>query len=431
MRRILGLFFVFLIIMGCGSSEGRQGMEVVTLGVWGTPQELKIIKKIISDWEKKNPKVKVRINHTNYSGYTSKILTQVSGGVAPDIICTEVDMFVNYAKKGLFEPLNLYIENDEDFHVEDFFSEVIDRFSLDGNLYALPRDTAPFACVFYNKDLFDQAGIPYPKDDWDWANMLDLAQKLTKFDQKGMVEQYGFYTWAWKNFVFSNGGRIVDNVKNPKRLLLGEDEAIEGLNFYVDLIHKYRVMPSPEAFSNLGMGIQTMFTSGRLAMFASGIWETPTLRDKTMAMRAKGMDFRWDVVMFPKGNSGIRGFGTGGSGYGILKTSRHKKQAWEVLKALCSEEGQKMLVLSGLAQPANSRISKSDLWSKSESLPKNKGMLNEAVKYVHYDPFHSRWREIYQQYILSNLELVFNGKKKAKEVIEAFLPIVDQKLQEG
>lgn len=430
MKVLCSALCALLMLVGCGTRKHDENVTTIRVGLWGTPEEVSIIENILSEWQKEHPNIKVRIDHTNYGGYMSKILTQVAGGAAPDIICTEVDMFVNYVKKGVFEPLNSYANTDPNFHLDDFFPEVVDRFTVDQKLYVIPRDTAPFACVYYNKDLFDQAGLPYPSDDWTWQDMLDMAQKLTKTGDDGRIDQYGFYAWAWQNFIYSNGGQLVDNVNHPQRLMMGQKRALEGLQFYVDLIHKHKVMPAPTALSNLGMGIQSMFAAGKLAMFASGIWETPSLRNKTKAMQAKGESFRWDVVMFPQSRPGVRGFGTGGSGYGILKSSRHKKEAWEVVKALCNDRGQELLGRSGLAQPANRRIAQGDAWATNDELPLNKGMLNEAVSYVTYNPFHSRWAEIQQQYIIPKLELAFNGKSSVQDAIVAFVPAVNKVLEE-
>jgi ABC-type glycerol-3-phosphate transport system substrate-binding protein len=430
MKKILSVLCVLILMMGCGTRKEDENMITIRVGLWGTPEESKIIASILKEWQKDHPNIKVRLDHTNYGGYVSKTLTQVAGGAAPDIICTEVDMFVNYVKKGVLEPLDRFIKLDKSFHLDDFFPEVLDRFTVDDKLYVIPRDTAPFACVYYNKDLFDVAGIAYPTDEWTWDEMLDKAKKMTILGNNRRYEQYGFYAWAWQNFIYSNGGQLVDDVKNPTQCLMGMQRSLEGLQFYRDLIHEHHVMPAPTAMTNIGMGVQSMFVAGKLAMFSSGIWETPTLRNKTKLMASKGQKFRWDVAMFPKGRHGDYGFGTGGSGYGILKTSRHKKEAWEVVKALCNESGQTMLGKSGLAQPANQRIAKGEAWAENKDLPVNKKMLNKAVKYVTYNPFHERWAEIQQLYIIPKLELVFNGKMSVKDAVMEFLPVVNKTLKE-
>ena len=244
---------------------------------------------------------------------------------------------------------------------------------------------------------------------------------MTKFDAEGRVEQYGFYAWAWQNFVYAFGGRLVDNVKNPTTCLLDSKESIEGLRFYADLINKYRVHPTPTAMTSLAMGVQAMFMTERLAMFSSGIWETPGLH--------KIDAFEWDVVMFPKGPKGVRAFGTGGSGYCILNQTKHPKEAFEVIKALSGRDGQIMLAKIGLAQPAMKDIAESVHWAFDGKPPGNKKMLTEAVKYAIYDPFHPAWREAKEVYILPELDSVFSGTKTVEEAASNFTDNVNELLK--
>jgi ABC-type glycerol-3-phosphate transport system substrate-binding protein len=254
--------------------------------------------------------------------------------------------------------------------------------------------------------------LEYPKDDWDVFDMLEKAKKLTKTDTSGRTTQYGFYTWAWQNFVYAFGGSMVDNVDRPKRCTLNSKTSLAGLEFYSDMINKYKVHPTSTAMTSLAMGVQGMFMTGRLAMFASGIWETPGLRKIT--------DFDWDIALFPKGPNGRRAFGTGGSGYCILKDSKHPDEAFEVVKALSGIKGEAMLADAGLAQPAIREVVMSEHWALNDNPPANKRVLDEAMKYVVYDPFNANWREAKELYINPELDLVFNGKKAAKEAVEGF-----------
>lgn len=407
---------------GCAKQEKSAGGPVeIQVSFWGAPDEVNIINEIIVKWQKTNPDILVKLEHTPYRGYVDKLLTRMAGRAAPDVICTEVDLFVTFQSKGVLLELNPYVKSDPELDINDFYPQIIDRFTVDGKLYSIPRDTAPFACVYYNKKLFDEAGVPYPTDDWDVNNLLDKAIKLTKTDSEGRVVCYGFYAWAWQNFVYAYGGSLVDNVKKPAVCTLNSREAMEGLRFYSDLINKYQVHPSAVAMTNLAMGVQGMFINGRLAMFSSGIWETPGLR--------RISDFEWDVVMFPKGPAGKRGFGTGGSGYCILKDTEHPKEAFEVVKALAGKNAQKQLAETGLAQPAMMSIANSPLWAYDGKKPANKKMLNEAMKYVVYDPFSPSWREAKEMYIIPELDMVFNGKKTVKEAVAGFMRKVNNLLK--
>ncbi|HDI46014.1 MAG TPA: sugar ABC transporter substrate-binding protein [Candidatus Omnitrophica bacterium] len=405
------LILIFLVLWGCSHKPASNpSKQKIRFAFWGSPEEVKIISSIIADWEKIHPNVDVVLEHTPYGGYASKILTRIAGGDAPDIMAAEVSLFTNFWGKGVFLDLTSFIKNDKTFSLNDFFPPIVDHFTIDGKVYGIPRDVAPFACIYYNKSLFDQAGIPYPCDDWTWDDLLEIAKKLTVYDKNGRVKRYGFYTWAWQNFVLSNGGSLVDDVKHPTELTLDSLQAKEGLQFYVDLIHKYKVSPTPSALINMGMGVQMMFMTGRLAMLGSGIWETPALRNI--------QNFDWDVVMFPKSPRGIRRFATGGTAYCILKTSKNPKLAWEVVKALTSVQAMERMASTGLAQPARISVAEGPYWAGNKQKPLNKGMLNTAVKYIVFPPFHPRWREVEELYLKPELDLVFNGQKDLDSALE-------------
>lgn len=411
MNRLLSIIVLTAVIIsflgGCAKVGKQDDAIKIEVAYWGSPEEIDIITTTIRNWEKDHPNIKVVLSHVAGGGYESKILTRIVAGSAPDIMFAEVNIFTSFMTKGAFLNLTPFVERDPEILIENFFPEVVNRFTIDGQLYCIPRDTAPFACVFYNKDLFDMADVPYPSDDWTLDEMLEIAKKLTV--RKGhRLTQYGFYSWCWMNFIHAFGGSIVDNVENPTKFTLGKRESIDGLQFYADLMNKHEVMPDATTLANVGMALNELFVSGKLAMYNSGIWETPQFR--------KIKTFDWDVAMFPKGPSGIRAFGTGGSGYCIYNKTKHPEEAWEVLKALSGSYGQGRLAENGLAQPANRTIAEGKDWALSPKKPKNKKMLNDAVKYAVYEPFTPKWREILDNVITKKLDLVFNGKEKMEDI---------------
>lgn len=419
-RSLLLLIFALSFVVGVGGcttkpmgEDGKMSLrKTIKVGMWGSPREIKMFDELTANWEKDHPDINIVLEHTPGGSYFNKILTMIAGGAAPDIIFTEVNDFVPLAKKNLFVSLNSFMEKDPSFDISEYFPEIVNRFTVDQNLYALPRDTAPFACVYFNKKLFDESGVAYPTANWDVYDFLNISQQLTKRNQKGKLIQWGTYCWAWMNFVYSFGGNLVDDVTHPTKCVLDSPEAIAGLQFYSDLMNKHQVSLSPMTLGAIDMSVQQLFINGKLAMYVSGIWETTQFREGIK-------DFEWDIVMFPKGPNGIRRFGTGGSGYAIIKQRRVQDyaDAWEVLKLLAGPLEQKMLGEAGLAQPAIRAIAEGEAWAKSPMPPANKKMLNEAVKYAVYGPFAGNWKEIEQRYIQPELELAFRGEQTIEEAV--------------
>lgn len=421
---------------GCSKKEAidQSSSDQVQIRVafWGAVEEKGIITKTVQDWEAKNPNIDVILQHIPAGSYTDKVLTEIAGGNPPDIIFSDVDIFVTFFYKDALLDLTPYLKNDKDFHIEDYFPEVVARFTRDGKIFCIPRDTAPFGVIFYNKDIFDKLGIKYPSDNWNVNEFLEIAKKLTldendktpyekDFNYK-KTKRYGFWGWSIHNFIYSYGGKIVDNVENPKKCLMNEQPVIDAMQFFIDLSFKHHVSPMPGVLVNMGMSINQLFAMEKLAMFQSGIWETPNL------LRTVGNRFDWDIVMFPKGPTGKRGMGTGGSGYAIMKATKYPQEAWEVVKCLSGDWGQQMLADSGLAQPANKKIANGPYWVGNASPPANKKMLNEAVKYVTYNPFHPKWREVWDRYGYPQIDLILSKRVTVKEgldsIVEKITPIL-------
>ncbi|MBU1075682.1 MAG: sugar ABC transporter substrate-binding protein [Spirochaetes bacterium] len=418
------LCFVFILGMFVFSNCTKKGdvkeKNELEIAIWGNIKEVIIIEESIKLFNEKYPDIIVTISHSPQGqGYIDRILTRAASGSMPDIMFCEVNFIDKFIEKDMLMDISGLLAKDRSITEKDYFPQIISRFKKGEKLYGLPRDVAPFACIFYNKNLFDQAGVPYPKDSWSMAQFLETAKKLTKISKSGIVNQYGFYGWAWQNFVYSFGGKIVDNVHEPRKCLLNQANAIKGLEFYRDLIYKYKVMPSP---SSVETGYNEMFMTGRIAMYGSGIWDTPVLRDTK--------DFKWDVAMFPKGPGGRRGFATGGSGYAISKSAKNLEMAYELLKVISGEYGQKKLAEAGLAQPALKKLAYGPLWAGDKvNPPVNKGMLNEAVEYIIFNPFIANWSEVEQKIIYPRIDLIVRNQINTKKAMDEIAKEIDQELQ--
>ncbi len=423
MKNIFKIGFLFLIaifILGSCVLKEKKDKLTLEIAIWGNIKEVQIIKDSIKNFKKEHPDIKVIISHSPQGqGYIDKLLTRAASGSMPDVMFCEVNFVDKFIEKNMLLDISDFLKNDKEISGNDYFPEILNRFKQGEKLFGLPRDVAPFACIYYNKNLFDEAGISYPSDNWDMKKFLSTAKKLTKKDASGRVKQYGFYGWSWQNFVYAFGGRIVDNIQKPKKCILNQKNAINGLRFYKDLIYKHKVMPAP---GSQEMGFNEMFMTGKIAMYGSGIWDTPVLRDiKT---------FKWDVVMFPKGPGGMRGFATGGSGYAISVSAKNPELAYKLLKVVSGEYGQKKLAETGLAQPALKHLAYGPYWEGDKTNPpKNKGMLNKAVQYIIFNPFIANWSEIEQKVINHKIDLVVRDQLEIKKALNDAAKEINQILE--
>jgi ABC-type glycerol-3-phosphate transport system substrate-binding protein len=403
-QRVLGVLAlsVAFLLSSCGIG-GKT--DVIKVSFWGDSKEIAIIKGIIDDWSKENKDIKVVLQHIPYNQYMQKVQTEFAAGMGADVVFCEVNNFIDLYSKGILMPLDDLIAADPSIDIKDYYPELTKRFTRDGKLFVLGRDIAPFACVFYNKDLFDQAGIPYPKDDWTVKDLVEIGQKLVR-KEGGITTQFGFYCLTWVNWLYTFGGGLVDNFENPTKLTITSYKSRQGIQFYHDLMYKYGISPTP----NLDTTGAQLFMTGRLAMYQSGIWESPEFRTI--------QSFDWDVVMFPGGPDGKKSFGSGGSGYAISKTCKNPAAAWRVVKALAGRKGQISMAKTGLAQPAIRSLANSEYFAENGEKPLNKRMLDEATKYISFEPFHPNWSQFNNTVIWLNIDLYLRNEISLDEALK-------------
>ena len=324
--------------------------------------------------------------------------------------------------RNVFEDLTPYCQKDN-LDLKGYYPGVLGRFSPGGKVYAIPQDTAPTGLMYYNRKMFREAGLPMPTGNWSWpGQFLSICQALTKRDAKGRITRWAYidaYAVGYDNFMFGNGGNWVDDTDHPTRLTMDDPRTMEAIQFRNDLIHKYHVSPDPSEIQsfNFSAGQVDMFMNGKVAMMSSGLWQTPRfLQDKKLD---------WDVVEFPRGPRGGKGWGSGGSGYALSSSSKNKDQAWIVIKEIASEESISQLALTGMIQPALMKLAQSDVFLNSPG-PEHKSILLKMPEYSHYQPFMSNWGEILYGIIGPPLDLVWMGKKEPKDI----LPIMNKSANE-
>jgi ABC-type glycerol-3-phosphate transport system substrate-binding protein len=396
---ILGL----VCAMGCGQKQSQQTIRVSTF--LNDLTILKITNDEIADIDQ------------------DKITTELAGGNAPDIIDVETNNFVDLYLRDVFENLKPYIDASH-MDLNGFYPGVLNRFSRNGQVFVIPQDTAPTGLVYYNRKIFREAGVPYPTNDWSWPeSFLSICKKLTKTDASGKLVRWAYseaYPIQFENFVLSNGGGFVDNTDNPTKFTLDDPKSMEAMDFRYDLIYKYHVSPDPSSLQsfNAGGGVEQMFANGQIAMMSSGIWHTPKF------LMTPGLDF--DVVEFPSGPTGLKGWGSGGSGFAMTKASKNKDLAWKVIQELTSPEMMAKMASTGVIQPALISVAHSDAFLKSPGAP-HKAILLDMPQYSHYRPFMKNWNEIMDGFVNPALDPVGLGEKKADVVMPGLAATINQK----
>ena len=176
----------------------------------------------------------------------------------------------------------------------DFYPQAMEPFRWQGTLMCIPQNLSSLV-VYYNRDLFERAGVPRPTDDWTWDDFLHAARALTRDTRgSGRIDQYGLGTevsiFRLAPFVWQNGGELVDDPKAPTRLTLDAPLAREAVQWFVDLQMKHHVVP--DLVEEKAESSERRFLNGRLGMFLNSRRGVPTYRTIT--------SFDWDVAPLPR-----------------------------------------------------------------------------------------------------------------------------------
>ena len=242
---------------GATPAGGYTGPEVtITYAIWGDPAELKSQQAVVDSFHAANPKITVDVSVSDWDAYWDKVQTGIAGGAAPDVFAMDGPLFPDYQSRGVLLDLKPFIDRDGYDLTQLADQGVADFTTADGGQYGLPRDLNTVV-LYYNKAMFDAAGVAYPDDTWDWAKLVEAGKQLTKdVDGDGTVDQWGFYTETtdmenfWLSAVWQNGGDVM--APDGQTTVLDTPEAAGGIQFLQDLIWKEKVMADPAIFAETG-----------------------------------------------------------------------------------------------------------------------------------------------------------------------------------
>lgn len=280
----------------------------------------------VTDFMKKYPNIKVNVINVPDSQYSQKINTMISSGSEPDVMLLWENDFAKFSKLDKLTPLDQYVSrSDSSIKEDDLIPAVKEIQDINGGkIYGLPWCYAS-EILYYNKDMFDKAHVPYPTDQWTWEDFTSAAQKLT-IVKDGKTIQWGADDFTQPGLWFSTIGAAGDDmISKDGKMHLG-DGAKKALQWQYDLVNKYKVVPPPSANSQAS----DLFLAGKAAMTRAGSWMIGTYRDIK--------DFKWDIAPLPKG---VRQYSSLHTGFfTISKDSKNKDAAWKFINYCMSEEGQ-------------------------------------------------------------------------------------------
>ncbi|MEV4546290.1 ABC transporter substrate-binding protein [Micromonospora echinaurantiaca] len=280
------------LLAGCGQDASGDGTNdeatgtITYLTFSAAPDHLKDLDAIKAEFEKQNPGITVQVQTAAYDDYFTKLQTALAGGTAPDTFELNYENFVTYARAGALLPLDEKAKADKDYDASRLYPKARESFQFKGKLYAVPS-TFSDVVLFYNKKLFDAAGVAYPTADWTWADERAAAQKLTN-KPKGIYGDYQPVTFhEFYKALAQNGGSFLS--EDGKKATFNDAKGLEAAQWL--LSKPGNVQPTVAEIGGKADYDTALFTSGKLAMWHNGIWQISKLAGTA------GLDF--DIVTEP------------------------------------------------------------------------------------------------------------------------------------
>jgi len=332
--------FLMLVVLGifvfaaCGKKEATAtsgGKKTLSFMIWDKNQEPGM-SAIAKAFEEKNPGVEVKVQVTGWDEYWTKLEAAATGGSLPDIFWMHSTRFYDYASNNILLEVGDTIGDG----YKNFPEDLVKLYEFNGKNYAVPKDFDTIG-IFYNKTLFDKAGIPYPDGTWNWEQFLDISKKLTKDGVYGIAAPMDAQQGYW-NAIYQNGGSVINDKKSGYNL----KESQEGLQWWLDLSMKEKVSPTQAQFSETDA--YAMFMSGKVAMVSLGSWMVPGIEQNKEFAKNVG------VTYLPKGKVNASIYN--GLGYSAAASTKYPEEVKAFLKFAATEEANLLQAKYAAAIPA-------------------------------------------------------------------------------
>ena len=396
---------------------------------WGSPMEKQVVEDMIRAYEAKNPNTDVEGIHVP-GDYATKLSAMAAAGDAPDVFYLIYDLIFPWADSGKLMNLYPWFEKDPEVNIEDRLEQVWYWYGPGKTVGS--STAAEIFLMFYNKDLFDEAGVPYPpakaEEAWDWNTFVSVAKKLT-VDRNGRhpdeagfdplrIRTYGV-DMKWNDervllsLIWSNGGAFFnDKVTEPR---LTEPATVEAVERIADLIYKHRVAPPP-ALRGTTSGAWPSWTAlqtRQVAMTIDGQWALLDMANSK---------FNFGIGVLPKFKEPTTIFSAACTV--IWAETKHPDQAWDFYKWTTKTSNNLAIFQSGLWMPLEKKYySDPQLlaqWIDNPAHPREyKTAAVDYMKYAKQRPVYyaKNYMEIINKYIRPGLDPVWLGSEEPAEAL--------------
>lgn len=343
-----------LFIGACSNIKNNEKVDSskpITVAIWDNGQKPGL-EEITKEFTQKTG-IPVDIQVIEWTSYWTLLEAGASGGDLPDVFWMHSNEATKYMENNILLDITDKVKNSKVLEMDKFPEELKNMYTSNGKIYAIPKDRDSIA-LWYNKTMFDEAGLKYPDETWTWDDYYNAALKLTKEDksQFGTAMNPSNDQDGWYNIIYSMGGEVI--TPDKKKSGLDEPNTIKALE-YVDKLQK-NTMPSPEIMSETGTDV--LFNSGKIAMLMQGSWMLAPFKENEYIVNNA------DIAVLPKdATTGKRISCYNGLGWAIAANTKRPDECFELVEWFGSKDMQIKQAKLGVTMSAYDGVS--DEWLKS------------------------------------------------------------------
>ncbi|GAB2566681.1 ABC transporter substrate-binding protein [Gracilibacillus alcaliphilus] len=333
---------------GTNADEGNDSGDVIELDFWtfwGSETRKPVIDKIIEDFNNSQDEIRVKHTHLPWGDIWTKNLAAVAAGDPPDVIINDINTVKQRAVNNQVENITEYLDEGME---SEFYPELWNAAVYEDDIYAVPFNTDT-RIFFWNKDMFEAAGLDPEQPPATWAELEEYAELLDdedggRYHTIGFLPNYGISQDIW--MMNATGQGFWDfETSEPT---LESDKAVEALNWARDFESRYGLNVIQGFEADFGNQQANPFVAGKLAMAI----HTPT--GMYTQLRDYGEDINFGVAPFPEMEEG-NGHTTWGGGFvaEVPYGAENPEASVEFIKYLTGPEAQEYWAVMNFDNVAN------------------------------------------------------------------------------
>lgn len=412
---LIGATLLTIGLVGCGSGDSKSaakdgGKTEITYAIWDQIQQPGM-QKIADEFMKENEDINVKVQVIPWDQYWTKLEASANGQTLPDVFWMHGSEADRYMQAGTLLDITDSYKKEEG----NFPQDLVDLYGLDGKNYGIPKDVSTVG-LWYNKSIFDEKGVAYPDETWNWNTLKEAAKQLTD-EEKGI---YGFAApndteVGYYSVIFQNEGKVISDDKTKSEL--DSPATQEALQWWVDFSLKDKT--SPTAAQIAENDVRSLFTSGKVAMIFDGSWMYGEFSAN------EDLKNNSDVAVLPKGK--VKATVYNGLANSVSAYTENKEESVKFVEFLSSKKGMEIQGASAAAIPAYKGTEIKFVEATQDTF--NMGVFSEMLDYGVLRPNGANFNNA-ENTATEGLAPMFSGKKTIAEATEKVAKEVNEILGE-